>query len=88
MNIIVWGLGVSGISALRYLSEKTSHQVYVVNQGSVESWTQIDIVLEFIPRENCFSQDCIPADIEVDQIILSPGVPRYIQSLKYYHEKG
>jgi UDP-N-acetylmuramoylalanine--D-glutamate ligase len=88
MNVIVWGLGISGLSALKYLSKKNTDNIYIVNQGDVSTWGQLDAVLELVSKANCYSQNAISSDLEVDQIILSPGVPRYLEELKPYLERG
>jgi UDP-N-acetylmuramoylalanine--D-glutamate ligase len=88
MNIIVWGLGISGISALKYLSHSKTDSIYVVNQGEVNSWPQLEDVLTHVSKDNCFCQSKIDKNIKIDQIILSPGVPRYLKELKPFVNAG
>lgn len=86
MNIAIWGLGVSGISALRYLSRNTSHQLYAINQGSVDSWAQKREVTQFISENNCFDQADISKDLHLDLIILSPGIDPEIPELRPFNQ--
>lgn len=88
MRVIVWGLGVSGLSALKYLKEKTNHTVYIVNQGKPEQWPSLENVLKYTSKENLFDQSFIPRDLEVDQIILSPGVPRQLVEIQRFIDRG
>lgn len=86
MNIAIWGLGVSGISALRYLSRKSSHQLYAINQGPVDSWAQKTEVTQYISESNCYNQAEIKKDLKLDLIILSPGIDPTIPALKPFDQ--
>lgn len=87
MNIAIWGLGVSGISALKYLAT-TEHTLYVINQGDVQTWNQLDFIQSFVSSDYCFPQDQIPVDIKFDQIILAPGIDRKLPVVKKYIDAG
>lgn len=70
MNIAIWGLGVSGLSALKFL-KTLDHNIYAINQGSPKNWKQIDEVKNHISLDRCFDQSQIPSDLKLDRIILS-----------------
>jgi len=83
MKIAIWGMGVSGLSALKYLKTKTDHDVVAINQGKLESWSSKDEVLTYINHDQCFDQD-EAADLanEIELIIISPGISPKISALK------
>lgn len=86
MKVAVFGLGRSGLSALRFLSF-LGKEITVVNQGAPESWQGLD---EF-KNLTCYSQDderTGPVLAAMDAIILSPGIPREHEVLKEALEKG
>lgn len=87
MNIAIWGLGVSGMSALRLLST-SSHQLSAVNSGSVDTWKNLDEVKSLIGIENCFEENDSIFEHEFEQIIIAPGVDRKSRIIKYYIDKG
>lgn len=77
-KVVVFGLGVSGISALKLLNKLNAH-TFAVNSGKVETWAKSPGVLDFCQLDDCYSEDNEKA-VEVmgkaDLIILSPGIPR------------
>ncbi len=74
MNIAIWGLGVSGLSSLRFLAQKTQHKLYIINQGDVSSWIT-DEILTYVSQEACLSQDnALELTGMLDLIVLSPGI--------------
>lgn len=85
MKIAIWGVGVSGLGAIKYLSHEKNHQVYVINQGSVDSWYEASGVSEFVAKDRCYNQaDCAHLAEELDKIILSPGIDPRIKDLGPY----
>ena len=70
LNVVVFGTGVSGKSAIRLLTSCNS-SVFIVNRGPVEDSLK--------DKGPCFFEDD-PKTKEVmasaDLIILSPGIPR------------
>lgn len=85
MKIAIWGMGVSGISALRYLAQKTSHDIYVINQSLPETWECLEQALNYVDRKHCLSQaesSIIARDI--DLIVLSPGIDPRIKELQAF----
>ena len=83
MNIAIWGLGKSGHSALNYL-RTTEHQLFVINMGEVDSWgSTVSLAVE-----NCFEQNESLKSLELDQIILSPGVDRKHELVKHFIDLG
>lgn len=82
MKIAIFGLARSGLSAYRFLKQKTDHEVFLVNQGDPKSWECYKQVKDH-PEDHLIDQ----AGAEdlfacVDQIILSPGIPRYAPVLQ------
>lgn len=77
-KIAVFGMGVSGLSALR-LSKALEAQCIAINKGAPSQWANAN-VLEIVEKEACFSDDQFEAlekELkEVDFLILSPGIPR------------
>lgn len=77
-KVVVFGLGVSGLSALKLLN-KLGAVTFAVNSGSVETWAKSPGVLDYTVLKNCFTDN---SDLtkemmgEADLIILSPGIPR------------
>ncbi len=77
LKVAVFGLGVSGKSAIRALIHSGS-RVIVVNRGPVKEWMGI-LDNKDLDNIQCFSEDDskIKKVIEgVDLIVLSPGIPR------------
>ena len=73
-KIAIFGLARSGLSALR-LARKLNLEAFVVNRGPVETWFKDTQGL--IERENCYAEaDAEKIFCSVDQIVLSPGIPR------------
>jgi UDP-N-acetylmuramoylalanine--D-glutamate ligase len=77
-RVAVFGMGVSGLSALRFV-KALDGQLMAINGGDVSSWAKPDGVLKYIELSKCFNEnDLILNDLmrEVDLVILSPGIPR------------
>lgn len=77
-KVLVFGLGVSGMGALRLLDSKAS-ELYAINQGDPKTWDEFDEVSKICGAKNCISQDDAGASKvteSADYIILSPGIPR------------
>lgn len=74
-KIAIVGLGLSGLSALKLLTF-LGKDVYLVNQGSVESWPQFEQTPNI---KGCYPQEQ-SAEIlaQMDLIILSPGISKEI----------
>lgn len=86
-NIAIFGLGVSGLSALKLLSSKYSHlkdRIHVVNAGKVGDWATPQI-LNYVDEKNCHSEDHPDTSQFLSicsLIILSPGIPRNHKTLE------
>lgn len=83
-KIVIFGLGVSGMGALRFL-ESTGAQLFAINQGAPSSWTGYIEVKKLCGEDSCFSQDnpkCLKLIEAADLIILSPGIPRTHELLR------
>jgi UDP-N-acetylmuramoylalanine--D-glutamate ligase len=77
-KVAVFGLGVSGLSALRLL-RTLQFDVIAINSGEVSSWAKTPGVLDFIPLENCYSENAPQLNellSKIELVILSPGIPR------------
>jgi UDP-N-acetylmuramoylalanine--D-glutamate ligase len=74
MKYAVYGVGVSGMSAIKFL-KKLGHTAQVVNSGEPNTWSNLQEILEYVPLENCHSQlNAVELLGEMDTIILSPGI--------------
>ncbi len=75
-KVAIFGLGISGKSALRYAFQQGA-KLTVVNQGQVEKWPQD--LKSLYSQIDCLSQEeeqvaqCLAGQ---DLILLSPGIPR------------
>lgn len=82
-KIAIFGLARSGKSALK-LAKSKGLETFIVNRGEVDSWYAETEGL--IPLDHCFSEDkAQDLFAQVDQIILSPGIPREHNSLIKAH---
>ncbi|MFT6602644.1 MAG: UDP-N-acetylmuramoylalanine--D-glutamate ligase [Bacteriovoracaceae bacterium] len=77
-RIVVFGLGVSGMGALRFLKDKEA-TLWAINQGEPSSWSDFQEVAGITTIENCLCESD-PKALELcqkaDLVILSPGIPR------------
>jgi UDP-N-acetylmuramoylalanine--D-glutamate ligase len=75
MKIALIGLGRSGLSVYKYLKQNTEDTVYLVNSGRPNEWPCFDIIKDDLDR--AFSDEIAIKELgAVDQIVLSPGIPR------------
>ena len=89
-RIAVFGLGVSGLSALRF-TKSLGAEIIAINGGEVISWAKSPGVLDYITLEQCFSENDIdlPSKLDlIDLVILSPGIPRDHELLKPLHDQN
>lgn len=89
-RIAVYGMGVSGLSALRF-TKALEAEIIAINGGDVSSWAKAPGVLDYVSKEQCFSENdpSLPAKLNsVDIVILSPGIPRDHKLLKPLLEKN
>lgn len=85
-NIVVFGLGVSGLSAIRLLSAIGAN-IFAINAGEVNKW--YNEIKEFCPIENAFAENDLAHQkiLEAaDLLILSPGIPRDHKILNPIHQ--
>ncbi len=77
-KVVVFGLGVSGMGALRFLKDKEV-TLWAINQGEPSSWADFEEVSTITSALNCISESD-PKALELcekaDLVILSPGIPR------------
>lgn len=89
-KIAVYGMGVSGLSALRFIKALGS-EIIAINGGDVGSWAKTPGVLDFVSQDKCFNE-ADPKLAEhlnaIDLVILSPGIPRDTNILKPLIEKN
>ncbi len=77
-SIAVFGMGVSGISALRLLHALKTN-IIALNGKNPLTWAKIPGVLDFLPLESCYDEldpKLISVLEKIDLVILSPGIPR------------
>ena len=87
MKIAIFGLARSGMAAMRYLLTKNNVEIFLINQGRPSSWNAWQEInglsqTHKISIDHCFDQEEAAGILaEMDQIILSPGIPREHKSL-------
>ncbi|MBC7713866.1 MAG: UDP-N-acetylmuramoyl-L-alanine--D-glutamate ligase [Rhizobacter sp.] len=89
-RIAVYGMGVSGLSALRFVKEMEG-EIIAINGGEVSTWAKTPGVLDFVSVENCFSENdpALPSKLNnIDIVILSPGIPRDHKLLRPLTDKN
>lgn len=89
-RIAVYGMGVSGLSALRFVRELEG-EIIAINGGEVSNWAKSPGVLDFVSIDHCFSETdaTLPSKLNnIDIVILSPGIPRDHQLLKPLTDKN
>lgn len=89
-KIAVFGMGVSGLSALRFIDALHGDSI-AINSGEVSKWAKSPGVLDFVKRNDCFSEDDSRlGDVlnTIELVILSPGIPRDHILLKPLLEKN
>lgn len=89
-KIAVFGLGVSGLSAIRFLKALEA-ECKAINSGLVSTWANSSGVLDYIELNACFSEDdplLLHVLKEIDLVILSPGISRDHFLLKPLIAKG
>lgn len=84
LKVAVFGMGASGISSLRLLNDLKA-DLYAINKGVVESWSDLSEVLKYLPKDRCFAQESDNIQeifANVSLIIISPGIPTDHKVLK------
>ncbi len=82
-RIAVFGMGVSGISALRLLHALKAETI-AINSGEPQTWAKSPGVLDYTSNENCYAENDPRLETvlkTIDLVILSPGIPRDHQLL-------
>jgi UDP-N-acetylmuramoylalanine--D-glutamate ligase len=80
-KVAVYGLGVSGVAVIKFLANKGLSSLVIVNSGPVENWvlpTLDESILVEKVREDVSSDIFASCDL----IVLSPGIPREVDSLR------
>lgn len=87
-HVAVFGMGRSGLSAIKLLKMKNCKTISAVNVGVPKTWNERDKVFELIGEANCYAQeDAALLFAKTDLIILSPGIPREHEVLKLALQK-
>jgi UDP-N-acetylmuramoylalanine--D-glutamate ligase len=89
-RIAVYGMGVSGLSALRFTKELGA-ELIAINGGEPSVWAKSPGTLDFVKMGECFNENdpALPAKLNsIDLVILSPGIPRDHHLLKPLLEKN
>ncbi|NOT77703.1 MAG: UDP-N-acetylmuramoyl-L-alanine--D-glutamate ligase [Bacteriovoracaceae bacterium] len=77
-RIAIYGMGVSGISALR-LANSLEAQCIAINGGDVSNWAKSPGVLDHIGIDQCYNETdpSLPQILsQIELVILSPGIAR------------
>lgn len=83
-HVLIWGLAKSGLSAVK-LALKKGYQVSAVDQ-KIEAYEQL---AGLIAKEDFYLQDDPRLQtLSVDNVVLSPGVPRELSFLNQFVEKN
>lgn len=89
MKVAVYGLGVSGLATLNYLTSHTNNEVFAINQGRVEAWPMFDQISGSLYRDHMLSEeDALGRVADFDQIILSPGISREVPLIQKALKSG
>lgn len=80
MKIAIWGLGVSGISTLKFYQNKDC-KIYLINKNHIDvnSYRYEKFILE---------SELESLDIEFDLIVISPGVDKRTNAVQKFVQKG
>ncbi len=82
-HVAVFGMGRSGLSAIKFLKMKNCGTISAINSGPPKTWGEKDKIFELIGEENCYAQEnAHELFAKTDLIILSPGIPREHEVLK------
>jgi UDP-N-acetylmuramoylalanine--D-glutamate ligase len=74
-KVAVFGMGKSGKAALQ-LALKHGSEAWAVNKGSVDNWYITEDLPRIIDKKYCASEDDFRERFpEMDEIIISPGIP-------------
>ncbi len=89
LKVAVFGLGVSGISAIKLLVELGA-DVSVFNRGSSSEYYQREKLQGLVDIKNCYSDNIVNSDVIAQNqlVILSPGIPREHELLNVAHQKN
>jgi UDP-N-acetylmuramoylalanine--D-glutamate ligase len=88
-RIAVFGMGVSGLSALRMLHALGAETI-AINSGAVDSWAKSPGVLDTTALSHCFTENdpqLVSALKNIELVILSPGISRDHDLLHALHKR-
>lgn len=87
-HFVVWGLGIQGMAAMRYLAHRGA-TVSVVEQGMPEKFASMRPELSSFSNVRCYWGGELPSDwSSVEAVLLSPGVPYDLDALVKVRERG
>ncbi len=88
-HVAVFGMGRSGLSAIKFLKQRNCEKISAVNSGLPQAWAEKEKVFELIGEKNCHAQESSSELFaKTDLIILSPGIPREHEVLKLALQKN
>jgi UDP-N-acetylmuramoylalanine--D-glutamate ligase len=91
--VLVWGLGISGLSAVKLLHHLGA-QIHVVDQGEAKQWKFFSQLSSYVPENHCWSQEFLLMQVphslweKVDLVIIAPGIPHTHSLLSSYLAQG
>lgn len=89
LRVAVFGLGVSGVSAIKLLVALGA-EVSVFNRGNPSEYFEKEKLLGLVDPKNCFSDELANQEemAKNQLVVLSPGIPRDHELLKRVHAKN
>ena len=76
MNVTIWGMGISNLSVLKWLSsQENKPKMTLIDKGKPDSWHHIEKIRE-IGYDEALAQDAVTTGHweTCDRLILSPGI--------------
>lgn len=84
-NVLVFGTGISGISAARILHEKNANVILFDNNSDINNE---DIILKLGFKDLKIITKDISNDLKIDLVVLSPGVPVDLPIIEDFKSKN
>jgi Zn-dependent alcohol dehydrogenase len=86
-RIAVYGMGVSGLSALR-LIKALEGDIIAINGGETASWAKSPGVLDFVSLDQCFCENdaSLPAKLK-EFLEITNYLNRYLKKIYLFGEK-
>lgn len=87
LKFAVVGMGKSGISAVRLLGHLGA-KVVAINNGNIDSWASSPEPFDGLSLMSQDDESCENTLLQMNFIVLSPGISRNIDALSAAHKKG